>query len=128
MQAISVNDTPVIGGTHGHQATTDTAPINPFASVTVADPDVGQTETATVTFAAANGIVTDIAGTAELGRFTVSGTVQYLQAALRGLTFYPTAGQAGSGGPVLTGLFASASTGLWCNSMGGVVPPRATPG
>ena len=101
--AVSVNDAPTIGGTAANQSTSHAAPVNPFSAVTIGDADAGQTETAIVTFAAANGSVSNGTGTVAPGRYTASGTAGQVQAALRGLVFTPAAGSA-PGQTVMTGL------------------------
>ncbi|WP_420382179.1 Ig-like domain-containing protein [Novosphingobium sp.] len=101
---------PAITGTLGGQATSDAASIDPFASVTVADPGAGQTETVTVTPATtANGILSDpnaatdggtIAGN---GVYSVTGSAAQVTAALQDLIFTPTAHQVAAGTSVMTG-------------------------
>ena len=108
----SVNHAPIIGGTAAGQATTDAATISPFAAVTIADPDVGQTETATVSFATANGTVSDSVGAAGAGSYTMSGTTSQVQAALQALVFTPTANQVTPGQTVTTGFTLSVSDGV----------------
>ena len=80
--------------------------------MTIADPDLGQTETATVTFATANGTVSDSVGAAGAGSYTVSGTTSQVQAALRTLAFTPAANQVTPGQAVATGFSLSVSDGL----------------
>ena len=80
--------------------------------MTVSDPDVGQINTATVNFAAANGTVSDGIGTASAGSYTVSGTMAALQAALREFVFIPTTGQTTPGSTITTGFALSVSDGL----------------
>ena len=112
VQAVSINDTPTISGTLAHQMTSDTVPIYPFAAVAIGDADVGQTETATVSFAAADGTVSDGTGTVEAGRYAVSGTTSQVQAALRGLAFAPTIGLAPPGLTVTTGFNLAVNDGF----------------
>ena len=95
----SVNDTPALSGTHA-STTGDRTAVALFSSVTLTDPDVGQTETATISFAAANGTLSG-AGTATVANGTASyavtaGSAAALQYALEAVTFMPTAAPAGS--------------------------------
>ena len=117
INATVVNTPPAIGGTAANQATTDNAAVKPFAAVTVTDPDAGQTETATIAYAAANGTLSDPNaaadhGTLGLGSYTVSGTAAQVQADLRGLVFTPTAHEVAPGQTVTTGFALSVSDGL----------------
>ena len=61
------NTTPTITGAAGGQTTNDKTPIKPFSAVAVNDPDAGQTQTTTVSFAAGNGTLSG------LGAETVAG-------------------------------------------------------
>ena len=108
----SVNDAPTAANGSAGQAITDKATATPFAQVTVNDPDVGQTETATITYTAANGVLsgTGLAGSA--GNYTLSaGSAAALQSALDALTFTPTANQVAPGATVQTTLNVSVSDG-----------------
>jgi hypothetical protein len=97
---------PVIG-TLAPIPTTDEAPVNPFAGVTVTDPDITQTDTVGMTYTAANGVLSDpnhgtdrsivLAGT-----YTVTGTASQLQTDLAGLIFTPTAHEVAPGDTVNT--------------------------
>jgi VCBS repeat-containing protein len=96
--ATSVNDDPMIGGTAANQPVTDKAVLSPFAAITVADPDPGQTYSATVTiddgakggFTAASLAASGFAD-AGGGSWTLTGAASpaALQAALRALVFDP---------------------------------------
>ena len=56
--ALHTTNTPVAAANAAPtQAITDKATVQPFAGVAVTDPDTGQTETATLTYAAANGML-----------------------------------------------------------------------
>ena len=65
--AAATNTAPVIGGAAANQPVTDKSTVQPFATATVTDPDAAQTETVTVTYAAANGTLAG-AGFNRLGR------------------------------------------------------------
>ena len=108
----SVNDAPTAANGSAGQAITDKATATPFAQVTVGDPDPGQTETATITYTAANGVLsgTGLAGSA--GNYTLSaGSAAALQSALDALTFTPTANQVAPGATVQTAFTVSVSDG-----------------
>ena len=108
----SVNDAPTAANGSAGQAITDKATATPFAQVTVNDPDVGQTETATITYTAANGVLsgTGLAGSA--GNYTLSaGSAAALQSALDALVFTPTMNQVAPGATVQTTLNVSVSDG-----------------
>ena len=104
--ATSVNDAPAIAGSQANQPVGDHATINPFATVTVADPDTGQGETVTVTLSnAANGTLSGggFAATATPGVYSVTvpaggagASAAAAQADLRAAVFTPTAAPAGT--------------------------------
>ncbi|WP_426960154.1 beta strand repeat-containing protein [Muricoccus radiodurans] len=109
------NSPPTIAGTAADQSLTDKASISPFASVTVADIEAGQTETATVTLSAANGTLSNLSGgslSPDGLTYTVSGTAAQVQAALRALAFTPTANQVAPGSTVTTSFGLSVSDGI----------------
>ena len=95
------NTSPAVSGTVGGQADTAGVALGPFARVTVADPDAGQAETATVSFAPVNGTLSGggfvqtapgvYAVTAPAGGAGASAAA--LQADLRAATFTSTPGQ-----------------------------------
>ncbi len=107
--ATAVHDPLTITGTVANQITADTASLNPFAHVVIADPDFG-IETVTVTPGnAANGVLSDPHAWSDggsynpaTGVYTVSGTAAQVTAALDGLVFTPTAHQATPGQVVTT--------------------------
>jgi ELWxxDGT repeat protein len=96
---------PVITGAAANQAVSDNTTIDPFANVTVTDPNIGQTETATVTPSnTANGTLSDPyaasdGSTITNGVYMVTGTAAVVTADLDGLVFHPVA----SGSAVTTG-------------------------
>ncbi len=95
---VLVADTPpVLAGLPGLIATTDDASVAPLTSLTLGDPDAGQVLSAQIVLSnSGNGLLTNLGGgqyNAALGRYQVSGPVDAVQAALRGLIFVPTARQ-----------------------------------
>jgi endoglucanase len=94
-------------------ATTNTASVEPFTGMALADANAGQTETATVTSSAAgNGTLSDpnaaIDGsTVANGVLTVSGSSASVAAALDGLVFTPSASAGAPGSAVVTTVTAN---------------------
>jgi plastocyanin len=110
--ATAANDPPVIAGTQAGQATSDEVSLDPFSSVTVSDPDLGVTETATITLTNSAGVATDADGTlagtglTKIGVGTYSlaaATTAALTAELEALSFSPAAHQVSPGQTVATG-------------------------
>jgi uncharacterized repeat protein (TIGR03803 family) len=106
---ITRNEPPTITGTVANQAVTDHATIDPFALVKIADPNVGQTETVTVTPSQiANGTLFDPnaannGSTITNGVYKVTGTAAQVTADLDALIFHPTPYQVAPGNTVTTG-------------------------
>jgi hypothetical protein len=95
------------------QNTTDAVSINPFSTIQIVDPNLNQSETVTVTLsAAANGTLStnstiSMAGVtftpnATTGVYTLSGSLNNVNAVLDGLIFTPTAHLVGIGQAVAT--------------------------
>ena len=95
-----------VSGTRSGQSTTDKAASQPFAGVTITDslPDLTHTVTATLSDAANGSLENDAAGTSvsDAGTYTVTGTLAEVSAALDGLSFVPTLGQARQGASITT--------------------------
>jgi autotransporter-associated beta strand protein len=106
---------PFVSGT-GIVAGDDHTALNPLAGVTVSDPDVGQTETVTLTLSStANGILSNLVGgsyDATTGVYTVSGSATAVTAALDGLLFTPTNHEVAPGQVVATQFSLSVTDGL----------------
>ena len=106
---VGVNSAPVLGGVFATPAIDDDGTAAPFAGVTVSDLD-GDAITLTIAYAAANGTLAGEGLAGSAGNYTLSGSAAAVQAALRALTFTPTANQSG-GAPVATTFTLAASDG-----------------
>ncbi|MCK1494931.1 hypothetical protein IVB14_32120 [Bradyrhizobium sp. 180] len=82
-----------ITGTAAGQLTTSDAPINPFSGVTIADPNIGTTETLTITLSGAGGTLSGTGLSGGGSTYTLSGTAATISSELQALVFTPTAGQ-----------------------------------
>jgi hypothetical protein len=98
----------MITGPIAGQPILDTGPNHPFSTVTISDPDIGQTETVTVTLSnTTNGTLSDPnaasdGSTIENGIYSVVGTAVSVTADLDGLVFTPTQFQVPPGQTVTT--------------------------
>ena len=103
--ATAVAVPPTISNTVARQAGTDHTSIAPFSLVVIGDPNVGQTDTATVTLSAsANGTLSNLgAGTYNAGVYTDTGSAAAITNDLEALLFVPTQGQVQQGQSVVTG-------------------------
>ncbi len=97
---------PTISGTVASQTITDQTTVSPFAELVIADANIDQTETITVTLsAAADGTLTNLGkGTYDAGAgvYTVTGTPSQVTDALNALVFVPTQQQVRPGLAVTT--------------------------
>ena len=88
---------PTIAGAVAGQPTTSERPVNPFASVTVTDPNAGATDTLTITVGGSGGTLTGqglSGGTG--GVYTLSGSAATVTSELDALSFTPKAGTPGT--------------------------------
>jgi hypothetical protein len=105
VQTFLADASPILGGIiTANQNVADNATVQPFLTTTVTDPDSPpQLETVTVSYPAANGSFSTLGGfTGSAGSYSVTGTAPVVQAALRGLTFVPTAHQTTPGKAITT--------------------------
>jgi hypothetical protein len=116
----AVNDPPAISGTVADQAGNDGATMLPFSSVTITDPDLGASETITITLTH-DGIASDAEGRLSgtgitrtgIGTYTLTtGSPAGVTAALEAATFVPAQRQIAPGTSVVTGMTISASDGI----------------
>jgi plastocyanin len=124
----AVNTPPVISGTVAGQAVADNATLSPFTGVTITDPDVGASETVTITLTA-GGSASDADGTlsgtgltrAGTGTYTLAtGTPAAVSTELDQLLFTPTLHQVAPGGTITTGMTLSVT------NSGGSAPVSTT--
>ncbi len=130
--AITVTPVLTITGT-GTTTINDNQTTNPFAGVTIGDPDApNETLTVTVTQSdLTNGTLSNLGGFTEVGTTGVyhfSGKASNATAALRGIVFTPTLHQVALGNSVSTtfALAVSDSAGATANDSGAVVQATAT--
>ncbi len=120
--ALSVNDAPVLGGAL-NASTPAGLGVRPFAAATVVDPDVGQTQTLTISFAAGAGTLSGGGFTGSNGVYrVVAASAAEAQADLRAALFTPTSGAAGS-----TALSVSVSDGTATAVTSATVTSSVTP-
>jgi plastocyanin len=130
----ATNDPPVITGTQAGEVTSDEAVLNPFSGVTVSDPDLGVTETATIVLTSGAGLATDANGALSGTGLTKTGVGTYslaagapaeLTAELEALQFAPAAHQVSPGQTVTTG-FTLAVTQVGLTSTDSLTSVTAT--
>ncbi|MFI4948001.1 MAG: beta strand repeat-containing protein, partial [Alphaproteobacteria bacterium] len=116
LTATDVNgDTPPFIAGSGTLTGDDHTPLDPFAGVTVANLNPGQSETVTVTQSStANGVLSNLSGGSynpTTGVYSVTGSVATVTTALQGLVFTPTIHQVAPGQVETTQFSLSASDG-----------------
>jgi autotransporter-associated beta strand protein len=113
---IEVVTPPTITGAVAGQTITDKQTDSPFSGVTIGDPDVGQTETLTVTLDnATKGALSNLGGgsyNGATGVYSVSGTAAAVTAALDGLVFTPTANHVAPGSTETTTFTIAVNDGV----------------
>ena len=88
---------PTITGTKAGQATVAEKAVSPFSGVTITDPSATATDTLTIALAGGGGTLSGAGLTAKPdGTYTLTGTAKAITAAVKALTFTPTAGAPGS--------------------------------
>ncbi len=96
---------PTISGTSGDQEISDQETISPFAGIAIADSNLAQTETVTVTLLPENGTLTNSGSgryDAATGVYRVIGSASAVTTSLAGLVFVPTPHQVLPGQKVTT--------------------------
>ena len=83
---------PTIAGTKAAQATTSERQVRPFASTTIADPNLGGTDTLTISLGGAGGTLSGNGLTGVNGVYTLTGTAAAITANLEALVFTPNKG------------------------------------
>ena len=84
---------PTIAGTMSNQTTTSEAPVRSFAHATIRDPNVGVTDTLTITLGGAGGTLSGTGLSAGVGGvYTLSGTASAITSELEALVFTAKAG------------------------------------
>ena len=86
---------PTITGTVADQTTTSEAPIDPFSTVTIGDPNASATDTLSITFTAADGSLNGAGLTGSNGSYTLSGTAASITSELDKLVFTRVGGGPG---------------------------------
>lgn len=120
--ALSVNDAPALAGA-GPVTTAAGVGVRPFAALTVTDPDVGQTQTVTVSFAPGAGTLAGGGFSGANGAYSlVAASAADAQAALRAAVFTPAAGAAS-----VTTLNVSVADGLATGAASSTVTGTSTP-
>jgi uncharacterized repeat protein (TIGR03803 family) len=101
---------PTITGTRAGQTTSSQAPIDPFTGVTIGDPNVGATDTLTITLSGAGGTLSGTGLSGSGSTYTLSGKASAITSELDALVFTPTAGQPNTSATTTFNL-SDASTG-----------------
>ena len=118
--ATAVNDPPAIAGTAAGQLINDDQTDRPFSTVTISDPDVGASETVSITLTV-DGLASDANGTLSGAGLTKTGTGTYtltagtpaaVTTALRALVFTPAVFDLTPDSSVVTDLTLSVSDGI----------------
>jgi uncharacterized repeat protein (TIGR01451 family) len=123
------NVAPTISGASGGQNATNTMSVQPFAAVTLTDPDPGQTETLRIHLS--DPLFGNLSGLAGLTRsgsdYVLTGAIDQVQAGLRSLVF--TTGPGRSGTETFTLTLDDGAGGTAADSTTGVsVAPSAPAG
>ncbi len=86
---------PTITGTQSTVTTANEAPVDPFAGVTITDPNASATDTLTITLSGGGGTLAGTGLTVSGGAYTLAGTATTITNELNVLMFTPNAGPAG---------------------------------